>query len=555
MNLTGLLRTLLGDPAVARVVELAAVSGPAREAVVDLVGPPGVRPPVVAVVADAVRGGDDRRGPLVVVTATGRDADEMATALRCYLPAGDVAVLPAWETLPHERLSPRSDTVARRLAVFRRLAHPDAAHRHHGAGPVRVLVVPVRALLQPVVAGLGDLEPVSVAVGDQVDLADLVERRGEFAVRGGILDVFPPTEEHPLRVELWGDEVEEIRWFAVADQRSLDVAPSGLWAPPCREILLTDAVRARAAELVEQLPGAAEMLDRISAGVAVEGMESLAPVLVDRMVPVVELLPPRSLLVVSEPERVRRRAHDLAATTQEFLDAAWTSAAAGGKTPIDLRSASFADYGRTREEALARDLGWWTLSSFGLDAAAAGADADVEPAVAGPATLEPATRESGADGAPSLLVAARDVRAYHGDVARAVADLQELARTGWRLVLATDGSGPAQRMVEQLTAHDVPARRVAEITDAPAPGIVHVVPAPVGRGFVAEQLRLAVLTEIDLTGRPGASTRDMRGLPARRRNAVDPLQLRTGDHVVHEQHGVGRFVELVRRTIKAGPAD
>src|SRR5665647_207144 len=157
MNLTGLLRTLLGDPAVARVVELAAVSGPAREAVVDLVGPPGVRPPVVAVVADAVRGGDDRRGPLVVVTATGRDADEMATALRCYLPAGDVAVLPAWETLPHERLSPRSDTVARRLAAFRRLAHP-AAPGEHG-GPIRVLVVPVRALLQPVVAGLGDLEP------------------------------------------------------------------------------------------------------------------------------------------------------------------------------------------------------------------------------------------------------------------------------------------------------------------------------------------------------------------------------------------------------------
>src|SRR5450830_893 len=227
MNLTGLLRTLLGDPAVARVVELAAVSGPAREAVVDLVGPPGVRPPVVAVVADAVRGGDDRRGPLVVVTATGRDADEMATALRCYLPAGDVAVLPAWETLPHERLSPRSDTVARRLAVFRRLAHPEAdGGRHHGAGPVRVLVVPVRALLQPVVAGLGDLEPVSVATGDKVDLAeladrlvgaaysrvDMVERRGEFAVRGGIFDVFPPIEEHPLRVELWGDTVEEIRW-------------------------------------------------------------------------------------------------------------------------------------------------------------------------------------------------------------------------------------------------------------------------------------------------------------------------------------------------------
>ena len=166
-------------------------------------------------------------------------------------------MLPSWETLPHERLSPRSDTVARRLAVFRRLAHPETEGH---AGPVRVLVMPVRALLQPVVEGLGELVPVSISTGDRVDLADLaerlvaaaytrvdmVEKRGEFAVRGGIIDVFPPTEDHPLRVELWGEDVEEIRWFSIADQRSLEVADHGVWAPPCREILLTDAVRARA---------------------------------------------------------------------------------------------------------------------------------------------------------------------------------------------------------------------------------------------------------------------------------------------------------------------
>ncbi len=72
---------------------------------------------------------------------------------------------------------------------------------------------------------------------------DLVEKRGEFAVRGGLVDVFPPTEQHPLRVEFWGDEVEEIRSFAVADQRTIDKAER-LWAPPCRELLLTDDVRA-----------------------------------------------------------------------------------------------------------------------------------------------------------------------------------------------------------------------------------------------------------------------------------------------------------------------
>ena len=174
-----------------------------------------------------------------------------------------------------------------------------------GTGRVAVVVAPVRAVLQPLVRGLGDLEPVGLQVGDEMPLeeiverlvaaayvrTDLVERRGEFAVRGGILDVFPPTEEHPLRVELFGDTVEEIRWFAVADQRSLQVAPDGLWAPPCREVLLTDAVRARAAELAPRLPGVADLLAKVAEGIAVEGMESLAPVLVDGMEPLLDVLP------------------------------------------------------------------------------------------------------------------------------------------------------------------------------------------------------------------------------------------------------------------------
>ncbi|HWS59180.1 MAG TPA: transcription-repair coupling factor, partial [Actinotalea sp.] len=410
MNLTGLLPVLLGDPAAARLAASALAPVPsAREAQVDVVAPAGARPALLAGLlgqgtasvedaadtgATAPAGAADLAGTgrppglVVAVVATGREADDLAAALRCYLPpdATDaVAVLPAWETLPHERLSPRSDTVARRLAVMRRLAHPEPGGP---AGPVRALVVPVRALLQPVVEGLGELVPVALRAGDTADLervaadlvaaaysrVDMVERRGEFAVRGGILDVFAPTEDHPQRIEFWGDQVEEIRWFAVADQRSLEIAADGLWAPPCREMLLTEPVRSRAAALVEQLPGAAEMLEKMSQGIAVEGMESLAPVLVDRMVPVLDLLPD-ALVVVVDPERVRRRAHDLQATTQEFLEAAWTSAAAGGSTPIDLRAASFATYGQAREHALSLRQGWWTLSGFTLAAADAATDA------------------------------------------------------------------------------------------------------------------------------------------------------------------------------------
>ena len=197
---------------------------------------------------------------------------------------------------------------------------------------------------------------------------DLVERRGEFAVRGGIVDVFPPTEQHPVRIEFWGDEVEEVRSFAVADQRSLDVVPQGLWAPPCRELLLTDAVRARARELAAEHPELSDMLERLAEGHAVEGMESLAPALVDEMEMLIDLLPADSVVLVCDPERVRGRAHDLVATSTEFLHASWAAAAGGGTAPVDVGAAAYHTLADVRTLALGRGMSWWSLSPFGIDA-------------------------------------------------------------------------------------------------------------------------------------------------------------------------------------------
>ena len=166
----------------------------------------------------------------MAVTTSGREAEDLRDALRAYIPAENMAIFPAWETLPHERLSPRSDTVAERLTTLRRLARPEEFP------PLSVLLIPIRAFLQPIAAGLGELEPVTLRVGDLVDFhglqerlvgaayarVDMIEARGQFAVRGGIIDVFPPTSDHPYRVEFFGDEVDEIRTFAVADQRSME---------------------------------------------------------------------------------------------------------------------------------------------------------------------------------------------------------------------------------------------------------------------------------------------------------------------------------------------
>lgn len=565
MTLNGLTGLIARDAAVQ-----AAVAGMARRGEGTVVVPSGVRPALIAAAAE-------RLGPdatVVLVTATGRDAEAAADALRGW--TDGVAVFPSWETLPHERLSPQADTMARRVAVLRRLAHPDP--RDPRTGPIRVLVLSVRALLQPVIRGLGDLPDVRMRAGDVVDLTDLVERlsalgyervdmvesRGQMSVRGGILDVFPPQEAHPLRVEFFGDEVDEIRWFSVSDQRTLALAGDGLWAVAGRELLLTSEVRGRARQLAAELPGAAEMLELAAEGIASPGIESLAPVLADGMDRLIDLLPDDAVIVSSDPERVRARAADLVATTEEFLTAAWSAAAGGGAVPVEAGDASFLDLDDVWGAGGGR--GWWRFTALppaelAADLAASGAkdEAGASSSMTGADGETPrgglmAHEEGALVASPRLMrVGAREVRPYRGDFAAATRDLRELARAGWRLLITTEGPGPGRRIASILNDAGVAARVVEGTPAAPEPGIVHVTTAQAGAGFVMAAQQLAVLTEGDLTGRAGTSTRDMRRMPSRRRKGVDPLTLHAGDLVVHEQHGIGRFVELVSRTVGRPP--
>ncbi|HEY8300831.1 MAG TPA: transcription-repair coupling factor [Jatrophihabitans sp.] len=518
MSLSGLLTAASSDPALTAIVE----NLDAGEFTVT--APAAAQPFAVAAAAQGGR-------TVLAVTSSEREAQDLVAALACLLPPDRVALYPGWETLPHERLSPRADTVGQRLAVLRRLVHP--SDDDPATGALSVVVAPVRSVLQPQVPRLGELAPVVLRAGDGgrelteivTDLVnagyartELVESRGDFAVRGGILDVFPPTEEHPLRVEFWGDEVEEVRYFRVVDQRSLEIAPQGLWAPPCRELLLTEAVQQRARELLAEHPELSELLDPISRGEAVEGMESLAPVLVDELTLVLDELPAGAHVVLCDPERIRSRAADLVRTSEEFLAASWAAAAGGGKAPVDLAAASLRDLDEVREHATRLGLPWWGITAL-----------TAEDVIASDFELAPS---------------------YRGDVEAALADLKSWVRDGWRVALVFDGHGSAQRAVERLGAAEIAARLVAE--PAVEPGVVDVTTGRLGGGIVAPELKIAFLTEADLTGQRGSVAKDTRRMPSKRRNAIDPITLKPGDYVVHEQHGVGKYVEMVRRTINGG---
>src|SRR6195952_3516216 len=217
--MAGILNLAMSDPGLADLTRQAA-DGVAEKA---LIGPSAARLFVAAALAQA--------GPLLAVTATGREADGRTAELQAVL--GDVVTMfPSWETLPHERLSPGVETVGARMMVLRRLNNPDDARF---GGPLRVVVTTARSLLQPMAPDLADIGPGVLTGGGEaefegvltrlVELAytrvDMVGKRGEFAVRGGILDVFAPTAEHPVRIEFWGDEVSEMRMFARPAQGSI----------------------------------------------------------------------------------------------------------------------------------------------------------------------------------------------------------------------------------------------------------------------------------------------------------------------------------------------
>ncbi|KAA0092730.1 transcription-repair coupling factor [Mycolicibacterium sp. P1-18] len=527
--MAGLVRLALSDPGLAELTRRA--GGATAE--LALVGPPSARLFVAAALADA--------GPLLVVTATGREADDLTAELRAVL--GDaVAMFPSWETLPHERLSPGVETVGARMMVLRRLARPE--DQRLGV-PLRVVVTTARSLLQPMAPDLADVEPVTLTVGQDaefdgvlerlVELAytrvDMVGKRGEFAVRGGILDVFPPTAEHPVRVEFWGDEVSEMRMFSVADQRSIpDIAVDEVIAVPCRELMLTEDVRKRAAALSADQPHddnrvtgtVSDMLAKLAEGIPVDGMEALLPVLRPTELSLLsDHLPAGAPVLLCDPEKVRTRAADLIKTGQEFLEASWSVAAMGADAPIDveqLGGSGFRDLADVRANAAVGGHPWWTLSQL-------------------------------ADGSATELdiKSAPSARGQQNNLDEMFAMLRAHVTTGGLAAVVTPGAGTAQRIVEQLGESDTPASMLAP-GDVPKPGVVGVLKSPLRDGVVLPGANLVVITETDLTGNRAAATEGKR-LAAKRRNVVDPLALAAGDLVVHDQHGIGRFVEMVERTI------
>ncbi len=450
---------------------------------------------------------------VVVATPTGLMAGQLHDDLVAFLPERDVALFPAWETLPFERVSPNVETMGKRLEVLWRIKNDRP----------KIIVTGVRGLLQHLSNTV--VEPLVVKQKTQVDMdelivtlarfgyrrEELVEHRGEFARRGSIIDVFPSTSDTPVRIDLWGDEVDRLTAFNVNDQRSTEDLDT-VQIFPARELIINSDVATRAQDLIAKEPWGQENWERIAQGATFDGMESWLPwVATDSEVLTSVCAKAAPLhIVLIEPRRMRDRARDLIA---EEDDLARALASTWSRDPDQK-------YPRLHSE----------IESF-LENTNAESIISLSPVADSPRATSIETSTWGQATGDTEALANRILR---------------LVTKKFRVVIAADTQSSAQRFFEVLTLEGVTVRSLEQNPSSISSPGVSIVVAPLHNGCIINAHDLALITESDLTGRRRTHRHTK---PVKRSSSSIFEDLKPGDYVVHHVHGVGRYLGMSKQSM------
>jgi transcription-repair coupling factor (superfamily II helicase) len=482
-------------------------------------------------------GGQD----IVHVARDGQRLERLQDGLRFFAPEREVLVFPAWDCLPYDRLSPHPDIVAERLETLVRLAAP----RKPGA-PARIILASVGAALQKVPPrSLYAEAAVVVKKGQTVDVnwltkflgengygrSETVMEPGEFAVRGGLVDVFPPGTPEPLRLDLFGDVLEEIRSFDPMSQRSTGTREEVVLLP-VSEVLLTKDSIARFRGGYRELFGNANddaLYESVSAGQRHVGMEHWLPLFHERLETLLDYCPEAVVTADHQIAEAFDARHEL---ITDYYDARLKTGAKGGMTGA-------ADYKPVPPERLYLKPSEWDRL---LEGHAVGQFTSFDAAPDAPNTIDLAgRRHEGFAGARTAQgVNLFDVVAEHVKAANAA---------GRRVLIAGYTEGSASRLQHLLQEHGattpVPVSDFATVQGLPA-GALGIAVWPVEHGFVLDALE--VIGEEDILG-------DRLSRPAKKRRPserfiAEAAALSDGDLVVHREHGVGRYEGLATLEIQ-----
>jgi transcription-repair coupling factor (superfamily II helicase) len=469
-----------------------------------------------ALVLAACQAGTGR--PLVVVCRTEEVASALAADLECFL--GDaVVLLPEREADPEARAGRVQALYRLRTGQAGALVASVAAAAARTLPPAALEAATVSLYPQRIIAR-ETLQRALIAGGYRA--VPQVTEPGEFAIRGGLLDCFPPQLPRPVRVDFFGDEVQSLRVFDPETQRSLRPVEQAILLP-VSEILMTEEAVARAEQRLRVL---ARRKSRTIPPAWLEALESRRPIpewdaflpdFVPDPVTLHAYLPADALLAWDDPLALAERA---AGVLEE--------AAAETATEPDM-----APFFPDRAEAW---CGWEEFRT----AAAAWPGIELEPFVAPP-------RDDGA-GQREREIRSAGLEGYNGRIAAFLEDVDAWRRRGDRITLVLRSEAQAQRLLEILRDHDLGARLGR---DLPEPGGIALGVGRLTGGFRLAELGLTVLTEGEIFG--------ARPLPRRRTRAKESLpftsfeDLKVGDYVVHVDHGIARYLGM--QQLQAGGQD
>ncbi|MEK9660916.1 MAG: CarD family transcriptional regulator, partial [Alphaproteobacteria bacterium] len=467
-----------------------------------------------------------------------------ADCLALFAPDAEVLTLPAWDCLPYDRVPPHGDVVAHRLSTLARLLSPPDERARAVITTVSAVLqrMPPRDVLSQAAfhARVGErlsVEGLNLFLGTNgYRRAGTVHEPGEYAIRGGIIDIYPPGDVEPLRLDLFGDELEGVRGFDPLTQLSTD-ARDVVHLLPVSEVLLSDDAIARFRSAYRDRFGAGgkdPLYEAVSAGQRHPGMEHWLPLFYERLDTVFDYVPGAVTLSARAGDAIAARLELIADYHQARKDA---DAARGRDSDSDIYrplppDTLYLDGEEFQAELAARPVG--SLTTFDAPADDRG-------------TLSlggrRATDFSGARNRP-------DVNLFDAVGERFAREAAE----GRRIVIAAYSAGSRERLAGLMRDHGVgdvvEAASWSAALAAPANSIVAIV-LPLDNGFSID--RLSVYTEQDILG-------DRMVRRSRRSRRADDFiaevsSLSLGDHVVHAEHGIGRYDGLVTLEIGGAPHD
>ena len=488
------------------------------------------------VMADIARG---RGGLSMFIARDGARSQAFIDALKFFAPEVEVALFPSWDCLPYDRIGPSSAVSAQRMATLAKLASGGL-----GASKPAILVTAAPAALQRVPQkSVVSRASYSAKIGNRVVIADLeryfavngyqrastVSERGEFAIRGGVIDVFPPGAEEPVRLDLFGDTLESIRGFDPETQRSTKQLREVDLLPVSEALLDADAVARFRKGYVSAFgaPGDDPLYDTISEGGRRAGLEHWLPLFYDGMATLFDYLPADTLVAID---------HLASEARDERL--AMIADAYDARASADRKSS----YRPLEPDALYMDAAEWErrishrpnrrFTPFQVDAG--------EQVIDMGARLGRQFAAERAQDSVNLFEATAD-------------HAKALASKGKRVLFASWSEGSSERLGAMLADHGLkniafaPYWQAAKAADPKKPQRVVL---PLDAGFETENL--AVISETDILG-------DRLARPRRKRRAANFLAeasaLTAGDLVVHIDHGIGRYEGLKTLDVQGAPHD